>query len=147
MAGKPAGAGRWYGSREWSFTPTLQRVEGWPLGECVRASYATIFDKNIDDIPRFDPGYLNGRDQRTAERNWLATMGYELEEITTSADDQLPQEVLDSVPPCLHLISGRSPRGFGHRCVGWRGQVVHDPHPSRAGLVTVYSIGLLVPLS
>lgn len=35
-----------------------------------------------------------------------------------------------------HEISGPSPRGNGvyHAVVGCNGEVVHDPHPSRAGL-------------
>lgn len=35
-----------------------------------------------------------------------------------------------------HEISGPSPRGNGvyHAVVGRNGEVVHDPHPSRAGL-------------
>jgi hypothetical protein len=43
-------------------------------------------------------------------------------------------------------MSGISPRGYGHRCVGIGGKLVWDPHPSREGLLTVYSIGMLVPL-
>lgn len=125
-----------------------QRVEGWPYGECVRASYATILGMPIDDVPRFDPAACNaaGERQHNRERRWLASIGLDLVEISTSPDEELPQEVLDCVPPVPHLISGLSPRGFSHRCVGVGGRVVHDPHPSRAGLVTVYSVGLLVPM-
>jgi hypothetical protein len=36
---------------------------------------------------------------------------------------------------CHHLISGISPRGTRHACVGFGGTVVHDPHPSRLGII------------
>lgn len=128
--------------------PVTQRTTGWPYGECVRASYATLLGVSIDEIPRLDPGAAMeaGQEQGNRERAWLASIGYGLVEIATRSDDSLPQEVLDCVPRVPHLMSGISPRGFGHRCVGIGGRLAFDPHPSRAGLLTVYSIGMLVPL-
>lgn len=126
------------------FTPTTQSREGWPLGDCVRASYATILDLPLEAVPRFDPAILGGEEQRDKERRWLSSLGLTLVEIS-SAPDELPNEVLGLIPPGLHLISGISPRNLGHRCVGMGGRVVWDPHPSRAGLTRVYSVGLLVP--
>ena len=128
-------------------TPTTQRIEGYPYGECVRATYAALLDLPLGAVPRFDPGDMApGEKQRDRERAWLASLGLELVEIATSSDRELPQDILDRVPPVEHLISGMSPRGFGHRCVGLGGRVLWDPHPSRAGLSTVYSLGFLVPL-
>lgn len=124
-----------------------QRVEGFPHGECVRAAYATILGVPIESVPRFDPATCEavGEEQGDRERRWLASIGLDLVEVS-SEPHELPQEVLDCMPPVPHLISGISPRGFGHRCVGVGGKVVFDPHPSRAGLVTVYSVGLLIPM-
>jgi hypothetical protein len=87
-----------------------------------------------------------GREQGDLEREWLASLGYDLFEIAVPPDQELPEEVLECVPPVPHLMSGISPRGFGHRCVGVGGKLVWDPHPSGEGLVTVYSVGLVVPL-
>jgi hypothetical protein len=112
----------------------------------VRAAYATILGLPIDDVPRFDPASLaDGESQRDRERRWLSSMGLELVEIEGENDDQMAA-VLDAMPPVYHLMSGLSPRGLGHRCVGFAGELAFDPHPSRAGLVRVYSVGLLVPL-
>ena len=129
--------------------PTTQRIEGWPYGECVRASYATLLDLPIDSVPRFDPAAttLAGVDQHVREREWLASIGYDLFEVSVDPDKSLPQEVLDCIPDDMpHLMSGISPRGFGHRCVGIGGELAWDPYPSREGLLTVYSVGFLVPL-
>lgn len=128
------------------FTPVTQRVEGWPHGECVRATYAALLGLDIDDVPRFDPAILGGEPQHERECRWLKSLGLGLVEIGTSRESELPQAVLDCIPPVEHLISGISPRGFGHRCVGLGGRVLWDPHPSRAGLDTIYSVGFLVPL-
>lgn len=127
---------------------TQDRV-GWPSGSCVKAAYATIFGCSIDQIPDLDPGTAarNGQEQGDRERMWLTSIGYELIEISAHPDEGLAPEVLDCIPEDMtHLISGISPRGYGHRCVGVGGRVVWDPHPSRAGLVSIYSIGILVPV-
>ena len=128
--------------------PVTQRVYGFPHGDCVRSSLATILGLPYESIPRLDPGAMRpGEEQGDRERAWLSSIGLNLIEIKTDPDKNLPQEVLDCVPRDMtHLMSGISPRGFGHRCVGVGGQLAFDPHPSRAGLVTVYSIGILVPL-
>jgi hypothetical protein len=125
-----------------------QRIEGWPYGECVRASYATIFGCDIEAIPRLDPAAAAdaGMEQEDFERKWLLSIGLGLVEISCDPEDSIPQEVLDCVPDVVHLMSGISPRGFGHRVVGVGGRVAFDPHPSRDGLLTVYSVGMLVPL-
>jgi hypothetical protein len=127
--------------------PVTQRIEGWPNGECVRAAYATILGLPIDAVPRLDPGIsaVAGQVQGNRERMWLSTLGLGLYEISCDPQYSLPQEILDSVPEVPHLMSGISPRGFGHRVVGIGGKIVHDPHPSRAGLVSIYSVGILVP--
>lgn len=128
--------------------PATQRIEGFPFGECVRASYATILGLPLEEVPRLDPAAAKaaGEDQRARERRYLATMGLRLVEIRATPPAELPGWLLDSLAPDTpHLISGLSPRGFYHRCVGVGGRVVWDPHPSRAGLLTVNSVGILVP--
>ena len=133
-----------YNQTQIGLLPTFQRYEGWPAGECVRASYATLLDMNINDVPRFDPASLNGEKQHDKEKRWLNSIGLDLIEIST-APDELPKDIIGQIPPIEHLISGISPRGFGHRCVGFGGRVLFDPHPSKLGLRTIYSVGFLVP--
>lgn len=129
--------------------PTRQRVEGWPGGECVRASWATLLGLPVDSVPPLDPGSCRaaGEDQAARERRWLRGLGLRLVEVRAPEGESLPDAVLDAVPPGLHLISGVSPRGWGHRCVGWGGRVLWDPHPSGAGLSSVFSVGLVVSLT
>lgn len=128
--------------------PTAQTVTGWPHGNCVKASYSALLELPLDEVPDFDPGYAEsiGKKQGTLEREWLASIGYGLVVISTDPDNQLSDEVLGSLPHVPHLMSGISERGYGHRCVGIGGQLVWDPHPSQAGLVTVYMVGFVVPL-
>jgi len=130
------------------FSPTTQTRQGWPYGNCVQASYAAILDLPLDEVPRFDPAILGSEGQGERERRWLRSLDPPLDLIEVQVPPGLPPSFLpEVVPPVEHLISGLSPRGFGHRCVGWGGRVLWDPHPSRAGLTRVYSVGFLVPLA
>lgn len=124
----------------------IQQVGGWPRGECVRTTYAMLFDEPISAIPRFDPEALAGRNQRAAENEWLASRGFGLFEFKMPPGVAVPDDVLDNVPDVYHLISGPSERGFMHRCLGFAGRVVADPHPSQAGLLQIESFALVVPL-
>ena len=91
---------------------------GFPYGECVRASYASLFGVPIEYIPRFDPGAgfdkALGMNQREYERSWLNFIGFDCIEIVAEGGDkaQLPSDLLDASPRGYHLISGKSERAF-----------------------------------
>ncbi len=36
-----------------------------------------------------------------------------------------------------YLVSGKSPRGVSHVCIFQNGVLVHDPHPSKEGILTL----------
>jgi hypothetical protein len=64
---------------------------------------------------------------------WLNAEGYETDTRSNDMDGLTP------LPLCI--IRGTSPRGIGHAVVGdtATGEMVHDPHPSREGLVEINS--------
>nr|DAH82754.1 MAG TPA: hypothetical protein [Caudoviricetes sp.] len=49
------------------------------------------------------------------------------------------------VPDCFYLAYGPAARGVRHAVVCRAGELAHDPHPSRAGLLEVHEIHLIVP--
>lgn len=111
---------------------------GYPRGNCVRAAWASLLGVPLAVVPDFSPHALGDRVQIAAERAWVRTLGYDLVVV--------PDVAIDVPPDVCHMVSGLSPRGFGHRCVGRGGEVVWDPHPSHQGLVEVWSRAFLVPL-
>lgn len=121
--------------------PVTQRVGGSPHGECARASLATVLGLPLDAVPPLDPASCEaaGETQDSRERRWLRGLGLDVVRVPVadSAD-------LDRAPCVTHLMTGVSPRGLGHRVVGWGGRMIHDPHSSRAGLVRVLSVEFLV---
>ena len=49
-------------------------------------------------------------------------------------------------PECMYLASGPSARGCKHMVVYRDGQLLHDPHPSNDGILSVDQVWLLVPI-
>lgn len=120
-------------------------------GDCMRAAMASLMDLPFELVPHFCEG-LNGMDGREEGRRvnrWLWHYGLTMVDIAIPAEhfDLWKQEWKERGVSFYHLISGRSPRGFFHACVGRNGEIVHDPHPEGGGLEPfegVWYIGALV---
>lgn len=50
------------------------------------------------------------------------------------------------LPDCYLIVSGPGPRDCDHATVWLGGNMVHDPHPSGAGLLTPKAVGVIVQL-
>lgn len=113
-----------------------QTTFGSPHGDCLPACLASILHLSIADVPRIceaGEGWL----ARLAD--WLRPRGL------------APLLLAGGPPPnlgdTLCIVSGASPRGPWLHATVWRGRhMVHDPHPSRAGLESVVDTLVLVPL-
>lgn len=100
-------------------------------GDCQRAVIASLLDLPISEVPHF-----LAESDRTAVGfyslidDFLEAHGYEM------AWHATPTYHLRKGQDIYHQISGPSPRGNGtwHAVVGLNGEIVHDPHPSKAGL-------------
>lgn len=91
-------------------------------GDCLRACVASILELDLLDVPHFVHEHTHGE---IAMMDWLATKGIECLRLQGHYEVQ------------THVIyTGRSPRSTHgrHAVVGLAGEIVHDPHPSRAGL-------------
>jgi hypothetical protein len=92
-------------------------------GNCVQACIATVFGRPLEEVPHF--ALFNSWHQ--ALNLWLSDW-YDL------AARIRPVE--KGHPDWLYLLIGGSPRNadWSHIVVGWKGRILWDPHPSRAGL-------------
>ena len=107
-------------------------VEGVSRGNCQQAATASILGLPLADVPNFhdcENGFWEGY------YGFLRSRGF--------TDVQLPP---DRCPECFYLAYGKSARGVLHACVYRGGLLVHDPHPSRSGLIAVKEIHLIVPI-
>lgn len=111
-------------------TPVDQRTET----DCLRACIASILSLSYEEVPDFEPG----QDQSARLDAWLA-------------ERSMYRAVLSAwswgswVPGGYHIMAGPAVGGaLCHAVVGYRGEMVHDPHPSRLGLAEVETWTLIV---
>ena len=102
-------------------------------GDCQRAVIASLLELPITEVPHFlqdaagDAVLYYEALQAFCRRHGFAYLTIPARSGAAFFGDD---------GDIYHEISGPSPRGNGvyHAVVGCNGQVVHDPHPSRAGL-------------
>lgn len=108
-------------------------------GNCFATCIASILEAPLAEVPNF----CNSDLWRWDLNRWLAPRGL------TYVDVSLPGDARDELVEFwgYHVISGDGPRGHRHSVVGLKGEIVWDPHPSRAGLLGKpddWEFGLLV---
>jgi hypothetical protein len=127
--------------------PVDQTELGPKRGDCFAATIASLLHLRAEDVPNF---YADAETTLEAwERfcQWCQRRGYSVFEVRTWTE-----ESWTPAPGQLCFVSGPSPRhkSVHHTVVGrWLGKeytVVHDPHPSRAGLPKITEAGFLIPL-
>lgn len=119
------------------------------LGNCVAAAVASVLDIPLAKVPHFIEfgiAYGDSEDPHSASRGnhwWAMLLGFlagkgqwvvELNDVTEGERDE------------LLLVAGMSPRGVVHQVVYRNGELWHDPHPSRAGVLDVREVLAVRPL-
>lgn len=108
-------------------------------GNCWQACMASLLERGLDDVPNFME-IIDDEQRHEAERQWWESQGFALLNVNYGPEEP--------VPPCLHIVTGKSPRGdWLHSCVAKGGTIVHDPRPEGGGLDDVQWRTLLVPLN
>lgn len=113
--------------------PVDQTAFGEGKGNCLSAALASILELPLRAVPFFH-GHLR---QQVREMNaWLAPYGLRAVHRTLHPGARRPQE--------FYILLGRSPRS-NHAVVAHGRHVVHDPNPSRDGLLRVHGTITLAP--
>lgn len=113
-----------------------QTIFGAPAGNCLPACLASLLHLAVADVPNICE---NGEGWLDRLADWLRPRG-------------LAPLLFGGPPPpalggALCIVSGPSPRGPWLHATVWRGgEIIHDPHPSRAGILDVSDTLVLVPL-
>jgi hypothetical protein len=114
---------------------------GEPRGNCFATAIACILELPVDAVPNF----CEQDHWIEALNEWLAPrMLFYLEVFIP--DDNRDQHYLFKFAG-YHVITGQGPRGCRHSVIGNCGAMIHDPHPSGAGLLTEEEYGFLIPLN
>lgn len=114
-----------------------------PGGNCFSACVATLLDLSVDDVPYFMgfESFDQPNDWFEKFQVWLYKKG-----LWAVAFEVDPKDG-GWEPKGLCILSGKSPRGdYLHSVVAMGYCILHDPHPSRAGLMSKHDVTLLVPI-
>lgn len=103
------------------------------LGNCLAACVASILEWPLWAVPAFEDA-RRGLHMNHLLADWLELIGRELDW----------RDGHQFVPGEFYIASGKSPRDVYHAVVYRDGVLVHDPHPSGAGIVSVERIYRIV---
>lgn len=98
-------------------------------GNCLAACLASIFECEIHEIPEFEEMHESEWFECLVE--WLWSKGRGFKEVYLTGEH----------PKGVYIGVGQSPRNpkNTHAVVVQDGEIVHDPHPSRAGVTKMSS--------
>jgi len=112
---------------------------GMPKGNCFAASLASILEWPLErcdfcpeGVDENDKDILTGRDWSIVFNEWLETNN-----LLTLWIDATHERVKNLAPNGYSVMSGHNPDGILHSVVAYNGYIVHDPNPSRRGIVDV----------
>jgi len=103
--------------------PVDQTAFGFPDGNCMSAAIASVLERPIHTLPHF-----GGERWMSNLQRWLGLQG-----LVPVMAEEWPDNYNG-----YGVGLGMGPRGLQHAVVVENGQLVHDPHYSRAGLVEWY---------
>jgi len=116
----------------------LYSADGIHNGNCLAACVASLLELPLWMVPPFEDMFGRG-DHTSRMIEWLNRM-FSLELIWEDGHpvDELPE---------FYIAIGKSPRGVHHAVIYSKGEMVHDPHFSDAGIASVESVKYLAPIS
>ena len=110
-------------------------------GNCLAACVASILELSIEEVPNF----REAPHAETTMKEWLAERGYSVFRYTVLSPEELTTTFFDTGRGVYVILGGDGPRKNAdgrtkqHAVVGVAAgygiKIVHDPHPSRAGLI------------
>ena len=128
--------------------PVDQTIFGFDEGNCFQACVASIFELPLNDVPNFC-SLLGECDWFKSLNKWLEYRGFYCLHFELNRLDPWR-------PPGMFILGGLSPRApkcvlnlddYCHAVVAVGGVILHDPHPSREGVVTWRDATVFVPFN
>ena len=114
--------------------PVDQTIFGFEKGNCHQACLASILETSLEKVPNF----WEGNEEDTEgfwkdQREWLKSRGWNIVNIRFEEE----HDVRRILGTAVVIAVGKSPRDINnyHAVVWQNGKIIHDPHPSKDGLV------------
>lgn len=101
--------------------PVFQTRHGWPDGNCLMASLASIFAVTLEECPDLGPANVEyGPDYWKEIQGFARARGME--------PVWIERERTVAAPPAGYaIVSVMQPNGIPHACVSLDGRIVHNP--------------------
>ena len=109
--------------------PVMQTIFDDVYGDCFRACVASIFEFSIEEMPNFWEQTQDASEFWRLNNSWLMK-NYDFKVLSF----QLLPEDRHVVESLLCIACAKSPRSDIDHAVVWQDGLLHDPHPSGAGL-------------
>lgn len=118
------------------FQTKFSTPDGKVRGNCMRACLASMVEVDIDSIPAIED--MSNEEWFVRFNIWLESVGLEYEGMKNnpSNEDLGNYEGIDG----YIMVGGKSPRPYvkaGHGVVFFGSKMVHDPHPSNDGILSI----------
>lgn len=114
--------------------PIDQTIFGFKKGNCHQACLASVLEESLEDIPNFWEGNEeNVEGFWKDQRKWLRFRGWNI--INVRFEEEY--NIKESLNEAIVIAMGKSPRDISnyHAVVWQSGEIIHDPHPSKDGLI------------
>lgn len=121
--------------------PVDQTLFGGEVGNCFAACIASLLELPLESVPNFCAHSHGGTAWFDGFVSWLKERGF-----TAIAFGGDLGEAFGHMTAGYYIATGPASRGFLHATIQRGGELVHDPHPSREGLLSVYEYLWLVPI-
>jgi len=109
--------------------PAMQTIFDDVYGDCFRACVAAIFEFSIEEMPNFWEQTQDVSEFWQLNNDWMMkNCGFKVLSVHFSPEDK------HVVSGLLCVACAKSPRGDADHAALWRDGLLHDPHPSQAGL-------------
>lgn len=115
----------------------LYAKDGIHSGNCYAACIASLLDLPLWMVPPFEDMFARG-EWRERTDVWLAKMFHVR---MCRKWEHIPEQL-----PKFYIANGPSPRGVDHSVIFSNGKLIHDPHPSDAGIEKVEWVYWLEPI-
>lgn len=104
--------------------PVDQTILYGPEVDCLEACVAAVLELDLSEVPSF-----------VSSGDWFADLAEFLARFDLQPLSLNIAQIRDWKPAGYRLIWGWTERETFHSVVGWAGEMVHDPHPDKSGLL------------
>ena len=123
---------------------TIDRIDMRTATDCLRCCVAMVLSMRYEAVRDLDVGDLP---RQLSELNeWLDGIGFALACVQATGEGELLHPFYDG-PANLWIAGGPTIRGTIHAVLYQGTRLLHDPHVSRAGLLSITSATFIFPIN